>query len=130
MSTRWRSSLRRLAGRGEEGVPAPATDDPRKKELAAVDPEDVAIIERALPYTMTGVMRLRSVIDAVRYCIRADIRGSFAECGVWRGGSVLAMICTLQAQGVDDRDIYLYDTFEGMTEPTEHDRSPLRPAGP
>jgi hypothetical protein len=28
---------------------------------------------------------------------------------------------------VDDRDIYLYDTFEGMTEPTEYDVSPLDP---
>jgi hypothetical protein len=26
---------------------------------------------------------------------------------------------------VRDRDLHLYDTFEGMTEPTEHDTSPL-----
>ncbi len=37
------------------------------------------------------------------------------------------MVLTLQELGVDDRDIYLYDTFEGMTEPTEHDVSPLDP---
>ena len=37
------------------------------------------------------------------------------------------MILTLQELGADDRDIYLYDTFEGMTEPTEHDVSPLDP---
>jgi hypothetical protein len=103
----------------------PPPEDPRKQELTAIDPADVAIIERALPYTMTGVMRLRAVVDSVRYCIHAGVPGSFAECGVWRGGSVLAMICTLQEMGVDDRDIYLYDTFEGMTEPTEHDRSVL-----
>lgn len=121
----WRSSLRRLTGQGDQETPGPAPEDPRKQDLVAVDPADVAIIERALPYTMTSVMRLRAVIDSVRYCIRADISGSFAECGVWRGGSVLAMICTLQELGVDDRDIYLYDTFEGMTEPTEYDRSVL-----
>jgi O-methyltransferase len=44
---------------------------------------------------------------------------------VWRGGSVLAMIATLQELGVDDRDIHLFDTFEGMTEPTAEDVSPL-----
>jgi hypothetical protein len=36
---------------------------------------------------------------------------------------------TLQELGVTDRDIYLYDTFEGMTAPTEVDVSRLdRPA--
>jgi len=45
------------------------------------------------------------------------------ECGVWKGGSVLAMIRALQSKGVDDRDIYLFDTFEGMTQPTERDTS-------
>ena len=76
---------------------------------------------------MTGVARLQALIDAVRYCVARDVPGAFAECGVWRGGSVLAMILTLQELGVDDRDVYLYDTFEGMTEPTEHDVSPLDP---
>jgi len=42
-------------------------------------------------------MRLRAVVDAARYCDAAGIPGAFAECGVWRGGSVLAMINTLQA---------------------------------
>ena len=121
----WRSSLRRLAGRdGEETAESPP-EDPRKQDLAGVDAADVAIIERALPHTMTSVMRMRALIDAVRYCVRADIPGDFAECGVWRGGSVLAMICTLQELGVNDRDIHLYDTFEGMTEPTEHDTSKI-----
>ena len=72
---------------------------------------------------MTSVRRLHSLIEAVRYITRSGIQGAFAECGVWRGGSVLAMIEALQADGVSDREIYLYDTFEGMTEPTEHDVS-------
>src|SRR5436190_1952792 len=63
------------------------------------------------------------VVEAVRYCVRRELPGAFAECGVWRGGSVLAMILTLQALGRSDRDVYLYDTFEGMTEPTEQDVS-------
>jgi O-methyltransferase len=76
---------------------------------------------------MTGVARLQAVVDAVRYCVARELRGGFAECGVWRGGSVLAMILTLQDLGRDDRDIHLYDTFEGMTEPTERDVSPIDP---
>jgi O-methyltransferase len=37
------------------------------------------------------------------------------------------MILVLQGLGVDDRDIHLFDTFEGMTAPTEEDTSPLDP---
>jgi hypothetical protein len=74
---------------------------------------------------MTGVARLEALVDAVRYTVQRNLPGAFAECGVWRGGSVMAMILTLQEARAADRHIYLYDTFEGMTEPTEHDTSPL-----
>jgi O-methyltransferase len=100
---------------------------PPEPDLAGIGETDRAIIERALPFTMTGVPRLQALVEAVRYCERRKIPGAFAECGVWRGGSVLAMILTLEALGTSDRDIYLYDTFEGMTEPTEHDVSPIDP---
>jgi len=109
----------RVRGRGSSG--------PAASDLSELDDPDRAIVERALPFTMTGVPRLQALVDAVRHLERARIPGAFAECGVWRGGSVLAMILTLQELGTDDRDIHLYDTFEGMTEPTEHDVSPIDP---
>jgi O-methyltransferase len=112
----------RIRGHGS-GRPA----GPPEPDLAAIDEADRAIVERALPFTMTGVARLQALVEAVRYCERREIPGAFAECGVWRGGSVLAMILTLEALGTSDRDIYLYDTFEGMTAPTEHDVSPIEP---
>ena len=103
--------------------------DPFAEQLAALAPDDRLIVERALPYTMTGIPRLQALVDAVRYCVARGIPGAFAECGVWRGGSVLAAAMTLQELGVTDRDIYLYDTFEGMTAPTDVDVSRLdRPA--
>lgn len=64
-----------------------------------------------------------ATVDAVDYVVRRGVPGALVECGVWRGGSVLAMILRLQQLGVEDRDLYLYDTFEGMTEPTDHDTS-------
>jgi hypothetical protein len=109
-----RSGLRRLLARRAAGAGEPA-------ELAGVSAADRRIAEAALPYTMTGPARLIALVDAVRYCVRRGVPGAFAECGVWRGGSVLAMVLTLQDLGVDDRDVFLYDTFEGMTEPGEHD---------
>jgi O-methyltransferase len=116
-----RRILRRPAGDAPGAAPA------RGADLEHLDPADRHIIERALPYTMTGVPRVQALVDAVRYCARRDVPGALAECGVWRGGSVLAMILTLQELDVDDRDVHLFDTFEGMTAPTEHDVSPLDP---
>jgi len=89
------------------------------------EPQDREIIERVMPYTMTSIARIQSVIDAVRYCEARGIPGAFAECGVWRGGSVMAMILALQERGAEPRDIHLYDTFEGMTRPTDADGAAL-----
>jgi O-methyltransferase len=111
--------VRRLLRRRRSHASAP---DP---EPAPVEPPDRAIVDRVRPYTLTSEERLLAVIDSVRYLVRRGVPGAFAECGVWRGGSVLAMVLALQELGVRDRDLHLYDTFEGMTEPTEHDTSPL-----
>ena len=70
---------------------------------------------------MTGALRLEATVEAARYCVARDVPGAFVECGVWRGGSLLAIVLTLQELDVADRDVYGFDTFEGMTEPTEHD---------
>ena len=102
----------------------PSLPEAQMQLLELADPADRAIIERCLSVSMTGVPRLQALIDAVRYVVSRDIPGAFAECGVWRGGSVLAMALTLQDLGATDRHIWLYDTFEGMTEPTEDDVSP------
>lgn len=72
-------------------------------------------------YTMTSGERLWSLLNAVRYVQAEGIEGDFVECGVWRGGSVMAMAGELQRLGFRDRRIWLYDTFEGMTQPTEKD---------
>jgi O-methyltransferase len=119
---RLRAVTRRRGGGGEPD--AVAASGPALDQL---DSRDRAIVERALPLTMTGIPRIVALLEAVRHCERRRVSGAFAECGVWLGGSVLAMILTLQELGVSDRDIYLYDTFEGMTAPSEHDVSPLDP---
>ncbi|MGH2922901.1 MAG: TylF/MycF/NovP-related O-methyltransferase [Solirubrobacterales bacterium] len=118
----------RLQRKRDPAIP-PHLADSVAHDLATADPSARAIVEQALPHSMTGVARMLATVDAVRHCVRREIPGPFAECGVWRGGSVLAMLLTLRDLGIDDRDVYLYDTFEGMTEPTEHDTSQFhRPA--
>ena len=70
---------------------------------------------------MTSSERLWSLINAVRHVVSNEIPGDFVECGVWRGGSVMAMARELSNLGVRDRRIWLYDTFSGMTDPTAAD---------
>lgn len=83
--------------------------------------QDAAFIASLRPYTMTSAERLWSLMNAVRYVVEEGIPGDFVECGVWRGGSVMAMAQTLRSLGVTDRRIWLYDTFAGMTTPTTED---------
>jgi len=70
---------------------------------------------------MTSPERLWSLLGAVRHVVNTEVAGDFVECGVWRGGSVMAMAKELRALGVTDRRIWLYDTFAGMTPPTSAD---------
>lgn len=70
---------------------------------------------------MTSSERLWSLIESVRYVVREEIPGDFVECGVWRGGSVMAMLNELRKMEAMDRRVWLYDTFAGMTPPSSAD---------
>jgi hypothetical protein len=85
------------------------------------DKDFMNVYNKIREYTMAGYERCYGLYNAVRYIIEKGIKGDFAECGVWKGGSVMLMAYTLQAAGVTDRKIYLYDTFQGMAKPGEYD---------
>ncbi|MCI5164703.1 MAG: macrocin O-methyltransferase [Candidatus Electrothrix sp. GM3_4] len=70
---------------------------------------------------MTSPERVLALINAVRDLQKKSIQGDFVECGVWKGGSMLAAALTLDFLNNHDQDLYLFDTFSGMTEPTEED---------
>jgi O-methyltransferase len=84
---------------------------------------DVALCERVKSLTMTSPERITALSHAVRYVVANGLEGAIVECGVWRGGSMVAAALTLMELGDLTRELYLFDTFEGMTEPTERDRT-------
>ncbi len=91
-------------------------------------PPDVSDAERVIlariaPYTMTSVERQLACVRAADHVARAGVAGCVVECGVWRGGSSMAAALALAAAGDLARDVWLYDTFEGMTAPTAADRA-------
>ncbi len=87
------------------------------------DDESIAMIRRVQPYTMTSPERLFALRQSVQYLVRHNIPGAMVECGVWRGGSMMAVALTLMEMNAADRPLYLYDTYEGMSSPTDRDRT-------
>ncbi len=73
-------------------------------------------------YTMTSIERMYALYKATKYVIEHGIKGDFVECGVWKGGSSMVIALTLLQMKDTSRRIYLYDTYMGMTKPTEKDR--------
>ncbi len=109
-----------LARLGWELLPRGQRD---AQSLADLSDADRAIAHRVSPYTLTGMDRRASLILAVDHLVRQRIAGDIVECGVWRGGSMMAVALALLARGDATRALYLYDTFEGMTPPTDADRA-------
>jgi hypothetical protein len=91
----------------------------REASLAA---DEVRVLRRVEPFTMTSPSRIVGLMDAVKYVVSNEIPGAIVECGVWRGGSMMAAALTLIEAGDTSRDLALFDTFEGMTTPGRHDR--------
>jgi hypothetical protein len=66
-----------------------------------------------------------ALFEAVAYIEKAGIPGDIVECGVWRGGSMMLAACVLKNSGRTHRTLWLYDTFQGMTEPEAIDQKSL-----
>lgn len=94
---------------------------------SCLDEREQALVDRCRPYTLASPERIIATADAAAHVVRRDVPGALVECGVWRGGAVLAMILALQEHGVDDREVYLCDTFTGMTRPGTEDVSDFDP---
>lgn len=69
------------------------------------------------PYTMTGQLRIDCLFDSLEYVREQGIQGDYVECGVWRGGNILGIMRYLEFHQNTNSNIWLYDTFSGMTAP-------------
>lgn len=86
--------------------------------------EEAALLamERANGRTLLDPVQQYSTYWAARYVGEQKIAGDVVEFGVWRGGASLLMLSGLMDAKSVDRSFYLFDTFAGMTEPSERDR--------
>jgi hypothetical protein len=78
-------------------------------------------IQIAKNYSLTTFERLSALTVACKHVIAKNIPGDFVECGVWKGGNLILM-STMNSYTGNGRKVYGFDTFSGMTEPTDIDK--------
>lgn len=93
------------------------------QDMVDTAPEFVPIYLKAVPYTMTSVPNMFAFYSAVKHAAESGVPGDIVECGVWRGGSCMIAALTLAAlEPGSARKVWLYDTFAGMSAPTDADQ--------
>ncbi|HKQ46829.1 MAG TPA: TylF/MycF/NovP-related O-methyltransferase [Phycisphaerae bacterium] len=79
---------------------------------------------RIQDHTCVKEDRCYSLYRFCQHCAR--LPGDLAECGVFRGGTALLLASTLRESGETDKQIHLFDTFEGMPKSADGDASSHR----
>ncbi len=87
--------------------------------------DEIATLQAVRGKTMTTDDRLIALIRAVAHVTEHALPGDFVECGVWKGGSMMAAALTLIRLGAANRVLHLYDTYDGMPPPSDKDRDYL-----
>lgn len=85
--------------------------------------EFIEIHNKVKDFTMTVLSTQHGLYRAVKYIAENNIEGDIVECGVWRGGSSMTIALTLKNLNKTDKKMYMFDTYTGMSEPTDKDVS-------
>ena len=68
-------------------------------------------------HTMIGLKRLDHLQRCLEGVLANHVPGDVIETGVWRGGATIFMRAVLAAYGVQDRAVWVADSFEGLPPP-------------
>jgi hypothetical protein len=87
-----------------------------------LDEKEIEIIDyiKRNGLAMASRERLFATILSCKYVIDNNIEGDFVECGVYKGGNSIIAAAMFKLNN-SNKKVYLYDTFEGMTESTNMD---------
>jgi O-methyltransferase len=107
---------------GFDVVNTKTSGGPEVGDVSDLSKAEREIVNAVKPFTLTSTERIAALLNAVAYISSRSVEGNIVECGVWRGGSMMATALALLRQGDTKRELYLYDTFEGMPPPTEVDK--------
>ncbi len=86
--------------------------------------EMVKRISRIMPYTLVGVGGLEATYKLAKMLNNKGVEGDFVELGVARGGCAALMAdVAFESNNCVERQMWLFDSFEGLPDPTEDDYS-------
>ena len=71
---------------------------------------------------MTDHMRMFALMKSIEFIKQHKVSGDFVECGVWKGGNLILFQKFIEKYNLEKK-IYGYDTFEGMSNPEEVDKT-------
>ena len=78
------------------------------------------MVFKVMPYSLVGWRGLEATYDAVLATQEKKSPGSIVECGIAQGGSA-ALMALLETEAGDQRKIWLFDSYEGLPDPTDED---------
>lgn len=73
----------------------------------------------AFAHTMIGEKRLDNIQYCIEQVLKDDVEGDLIETGVWRGGACIFMRAVLAAYGINNRRVFVADSFAGLPKPNE-----------
>jgi len=82
---------------------------------------EINLVELCAKFSMTSHERLFCLVRAIQHIENNNLEGDFVECGVWKGGNLILFQKMIEQLKIKNRKIYGFDTFEGMSEPTDAD---------
>lgn len=87
-----------------------------------IDQSFPALYKKYYNESMVPWQGMHDAFDAAKYVADSNIDGDIVECGVWRGGvSALMKDVICENEDGSSRKFWLFDTYEGMSDPTEFD---------
>lgn len=88
-----------------------------KERAFTTDQREEAKIWPGCAHTMIGLKRLDNLQYCVETVIQEGVEGDLIETGIWRGGACILMRGVLAAYGIEDRKVYVADSFKGLPKP-------------
>ncbi|WP_431613339.1 TylF/MycF family methyltransferase [Bacillus pfraonensis] len=85
------------------------TIDPEKHRMGETWPQ--------IAHSMIGRMRMDNLQMCMETVLKENIEGDFIETGVWRGGACIFMSGFLKVHEIDNRKVWLADSFQGLPAP-------------
>lgn len=70
-------------------------------------------------HSMIGNLRMLNLWQLCEDVIFRKVPGDFIETGVWRGGACIFMRAILKTYGIEDRIVWVADSFAGLPPPDE-----------